>query len=113
MAMAEARSTRIHEVDFCAEVAKAAKEAFISQSTSPFADVRIEGFGSGSSGRQRKDLRFLDKEGRILLTGEVKLPGTPEGRSAYDAKLIQDAQQKADNASVQYFFTWNVNSFVL
>lgn len=111
--MSERRSTRIHEVDFCAEVAKAAKEILASQPASPFADARIEGFGSRSFARQRKDLRFLDPDGRVVLTGEVKLPGTPEGRSAYDAKLIQDAQQKADNADVQYFFTWNVNSFVL
>lgn len=111
--MSEGRSTRIHEVDFCAEVAKAAKEIFGSQPGSPFADARIEGFGSRNFARQRKDLQFLDGEGRVVLTGEVKLPGTPEGRSAYDARLIQDAQQKADNANVQYFFTWNVNIFVL
>jgi hypothetical protein len=109
----EGRSTRIHEVDFCAEVAKAAKEFFKSRPSSPFADARIEGYGSGSLKRQRKDLRFLDSNGRIALTGEVKLPGTSEGHSPYDGKVIRDAQQKADNANVQYFFTWNVNSFVL
>ncbi len=105
--------TRIHELDFCAEVAKAAAEIFSSQPASPFADARIEGFGSGPQSRQRKDLRFLDRNGRVALTGEVKLPGTVEGRSPYDGKLVRDAQAKADNADVQYFFTWNVNSFVL
>jgi methylase of polypeptide subunit release factors len=43
----------------------------------------------------------------------VKLPGTPEGRSPYAEELVRDAHQKADNAGVQYFFTWNVNLFVL
>jgi hypothetical protein len=43
----------------------------------------------------------------------VKLPGTLEGRSPYDAQLVQDAQSKADDAGAQYFFTWNVNTFVL
>ena len=90
-------SHRIHEIDFCTEVAKAAKEIFRSQPTSPFTDARTEGFGSGT--RQRKDLRFVDNAGKILLTGEVKLPGTREGRSPYDANLVQDAQQKADNAT--------------
>jgi hypothetical protein len=111
--VAEVHSTRIHELDFCAEVAKAAQQIFASKPASPFADARIEGFATGRLGRQRKDLRFLDQEGRVILTGEVKLPGTPEGRSPYDAKLIRDAQQKADDANIQYFFTWNVNSFVL
>jgi hypothetical protein len=75
----------------------------------------LESRGLAPAGRAVKGRisGFLGKEGQILLTGEVKLPGTPEGRSPYDAKLIQDAQQKADNANVQYFFTWNVNSFVL
>jgi len=49
----------------------------------------------------------------MVLCGEVKLPGTPEGRSPYAEELVRDAQQKADNAGVQYFFTWNVNLFVL
>lgn len=43
----------------------------------------------------------------------MKLPGTPEGRSPYAEELVRDAHQKADNAGVQYFFTWNVNLFVL
>jgi hypothetical protein len=43
----------------------------------------------------------------------VKLPGTLEGRSPYAEELVRDAHQKADNAGVQYFFTWNVNLFVL
>ena len=31
----------------------------------------------------------------------------------YDNDLIQDAQSKADNGGTRYFFTWNVNTFVL
>ena len=41
------------------------------------------------------------------------MPGTPEGRSPYDPALMQDAFNKADNAQSPYFFTWNVNTFVL
>lgn len=106
-------STHIHEQDFCAEVASAAKVIFASDLTSPFADARIEGYGSGAQKRKRKDLRIFGKGGKLALTGEVKLPGTIEGRSPYDGDVVQDAQTKADNANVQYFFTWNVNTFVL
>jgi hypothetical protein len=108
---AGAHSTRITELDFCAAIAKAACEIFRSQPNSPFADARIEGLGSENL--KRKDLRFLNDEGRMVLTGEVKLPGTREGRSPYDADLVRDAQKKADDANVQYFFTRNVNIFVL
>lgn len=111
--MSEAESTRIHEVDFCAEVAKWADDIFRRLSNCPFEKARIEGFGTRQQRRKRKDLRFYDKNGRIAITGETKLPGTPEGRSPFDDDLVQEAQTKADNAGARYFFTWNVNSFVL
>jgi type I restriction-modification system DNA methylase subunit len=66
--------------------------------------------GSTAGKTKRKDLRFYGANNKILLTGEVKLPG---GTSAFDSKLIEDAQQKADHANVQFFFTWDVNTFVL
>ena len=62
---------------------------------------------------KRKDLRFVDSEGRLVLCGEVKLPGTPAGRSAVDHELATNVALKADDGGVQYFFTWNVNEFAL
>ena len=111
--MTAARS-RIHEVDFCAQMAASANE-LISQDPSiyPFSDARVEGFGTGASKRKRKDLRFVDGAGRLVLCGEVKLPGTPAGRSAVDHTLVTDGAAKADDGGVQYFFTWNVNEFAL
>lgn len=104
----------IHEVDFCGQVASAANILFTQDpSAFPFAEARLEGFGKGTAKRKRKDLRFFEPGGWLALCGEVKLPGTPEGRSAFDDKLYQDAAQKADNAGVRFFFTWNVNEFVL
>jgi hypothetical protein len=102
--------TRIHEVDFCAQVAHFATALFTENPRYPFASARIEGSGAR---QKRKDLRFYNRSGLLALCGEVKLPGTPEGRSPYDDKLIRDAQEKADDANVRYFFTWNVNTFVL
>ena len=111
--MTAARS-RIHEVDFCAQMAGSANE-LISQDPSiyPFSDARVEGFGTGASKRKRKDLTFVDGEGRLVLCAEVKLPGTPAGRSAVDHTLVTDGASKADDGGVQYFFTWNVNEFAL
>jgi methylase of polypeptide subunit release factors len=106
-------TTRIHEADFCAEVASYSNAIFASHAEYPFKSARIEGFGRGSEKAKRKDLRFFDDSGRLILCGEVKLPGTAEGRSPYAEELVRDAHEKADNANVQYFFTWNVNLFVL
>ncbi|RIK73936.1 MAG: hypothetical protein DCC68_24030 [Planctomycetota bacterium] len=110
-----AREQSIHEVDFCSQIASAANLLFTREKESflPFVEARVEGFGRGASRAKRKDLRFFDASGKLALCGEVKLPGTPEGRSAFDDRLFQDAAQKADNEGVQYFFTWNVNEFVL
>lgn len=49
----------------------------------------------------------------MILAGEVKLPGTPEGRTPYHSALVNDAASKADNAGAEFFFTWNVNLLVL
>jgi hypothetical protein len=93
-----------------------AANALISQNPdaySPLHEARLEGFGTGAARRKRKDLRFFDSYGRLVLCGEVKLPGTREGSSPYAEKFCQDAEAKANNAGVRYFFTWNVNEFVL
>ncbi len=104
----------IHEVDFCGQMASAVK-VLVNQSPGayPFCDARLEGFGTGQGRRKRKDLRFFDSDGKLVLCGEVKLPGTLEGRSPFADQVMQDAFAKAENAGVQFFFTWNVNEFVL
>jgi Eco57I restriction-modification methylase len=105
---------KIHEVDFCGQIASQANILFNQDPAAyAFTEARLEGFGSGSASRKRKDLRFFDPDGKLALCGEVKLPGTPKGRSPYDDEIYQDAAQKADNAGVRFFFTWNVNIFVL
>jgi type I restriction-modification system DNA methylase subunit len=104
-------SETINEVDFCGKIAAAAGPIFVRlEDRCPFVEARIEGMGSTAGKTKRKDLRFYGVNNKILLTGEVKLPG---GTSAFDSKLIEDAQQKADHANVQFFFTWDVNTFVL
>jgi len=111
--MSGAVEQSIHEVDFCGQVATAVAAMHAQDPSFPFAEARLEGFGTGAAKRKRKDLRFFEPGGKLALCGEVKLPGTPEGRSPYDDAVYQDAAQKADNAAVRFFFTWNVNVFVL
>lgn len=109
-----AAKARIHEVDFCAQMASAANQIVAQNPANfPFNEARVEGYGTGTGKRKRKDLRFFDRHGTLKLCGEVKMPGTVQGQSAMNQKVMADASAKADNAGVQYFFTWNVNEFAL
>ncbi len=91
--MAAAQPT-IHEVDFCSQIASEANMLIRQNPTAyPFSEARVEGYGEGPGRRKRKDLRFFGRNGKLVLCGEVKLPGTPEGRSPFDrqahAKMLQ------------------------
>ncbi len=74
-------------------------------------EAKVEQYGPGS--HKRHDLRIHDTRGRIALTGEVKLPGTPEGKSAFAESLVVDAHEKADRVQARFFFTWNVRDMIL
>lgn len=101
----------INEVDFCGKMATAMTAIFASiRDKSPFIEARLEGMGSSKSKRARKDLRFYGPNNKIVLTGEVKLPG---GVGAFDSDEVKNAHDKAEEANVQYFFTWDVNTFAL
>src|SRR5258708_5141510 len=104
-------ATTINEVDFCARVASIANEIFHANPEIPFNEARIEGVDARN--RTRKDLRFYDRSGKLNLCGEVKLPGTAQGRTPYDDEVLQDAFIKAERANVRFFFTWNVSTFAL
>mgnify|MGYP006275453941 CR=1 FL=1 len=77
----------------------------------PFGEARCEQTGRGS--RKRRDLTLLGRDGRRLVTGEVKMPFQPEGSSPYRDSVVKDARAKAKRAQVKWFFTWNVNRCVL
>ena len=110
--MSNLHEVRENEVAFCADVKSWADALFSSRPAWPFSHAKIEQYGTGNY--RRSDLRIFRKGSQTpVLAGEVKLPGTPEGRSPYDPALMQDAFEKADNIQAPYFFTWNVNTFVL
>ena len=77
----------------------------------PFSRAKCEQRAAKSL--QRRDLTLLDNNQVIVLTGEVKLPFQKDGGSPYIESVVQDARQKAQQAGVNFFFTWNVNTFVL
>ena len=103
--------TRTYEVTFCSRVAGWANDIFGQHPDWPFRRAEIE--QSKSINRKRSDLRIYGQADRLILAGEVKLPGTTEGRNPYHSNLLSDAAQKADNAGAEFFFTWNVNCLVL
>lgn len=109
------KSYRQHEVGFCAEVSKWADEVFKADQTLPFDSSEIETFGRGSLKRQ--DFRVYERKptgrGKPILCGEVKLPGTPQGRSPFDPTVWDDAYNKATRENCRWFFTWNVEHLAL
>jgi len=102
---------RTHEISFCGRVKSWADELFREHPDLPFKRVEIE--ETLSKTRKRSDLRIYDRANNLVLAGEVKLPGTFEGRDPYHHALVEDAYRKADQAQAQFFFTWNVNKLVL
>ena len=108
MAVGDART---YEVTFCSRVSKWADTLFSENPSWNLVRSEIE--ESKGINRKRSDLRFYGKKNRLVLAGEVKLPGTPEGRNAYNSDLIGDAFHKASSIGAEFFFTWNVNKLVL
>ena len=106
---------REHETAFCAEVSKWSDKIFEANPHLPFGSSAIEGYGRGS--QKRQDFRVYERKargrGKLALCGEVKLPGTQQGRSPYTLALMQDAFDKATRENCQYFFTWNVEWLAL
>lgn len=110
--MSTSSSIREYEVAFCSDIQSWSEALFARHPEWPFSRAAIEQYGP--TGHKRQDLRFYRRGNQSpVISGEVKMPGTPEGQSPYHAALIQDAYQKADNIQCPYFFTWNINTFVL
>ena len=101
----------MNELEFTNEVSNWIN-AIISQSPGlPFSRAKCEQHKKGSL--KRRDLTLLDRDRRVVLTGEVKLPYQKDGGSPYNTSLVNDARRKATEAGSPSFFTWNVNEFVL
>jgi hypothetical protein len=102
---------KVHELTFVADVAGWINNILSIRPELPFKEAKIEKSAQGK--RTRRDLTLFDRDGNKALTGEVKMPDAPDGLSPFDNDVVQDAFQKASDAGARYFFTWNVNRFVL
>jgi len=98
------------EWEFTADAASTINVMLAKDPSLPFSSARCE---KRSGDAKRNDLTLLDKDQRPVLTGEVKLPFQKDGGSPYNAAVVEDARSKALKTNVGYFFTWNVNEFVL
>lgn len=104
-------SLAINEWTFTADVASHINAILRDRPDLRFSNAQVEERGRGS--RKRRDLTIYDRHNKIALTGEVKMPDSPEGRSPYQEALVLDAHDKANRIGVEHFFTWNVNKCVL
>jgi hypothetical protein len=109
--MANAENLAPHELEFTADVAAWINLIVEKDPSLPFAAAKCERRSQGS--QQRRDLSLLDPAGRVLVTGEVKLPYRKDGATPYHTHVVRDARLKAERAGADYFFTWNVNECAL
>ncbi|HKZ85711.1 MAG TPA: N-6 DNA methylase [Anaerolineae bacterium] len=102
---------QVTEWEFTGDIASRLNHLLASRPDLPFVEARVEMRQVGRT--KRRDLTLLGKDGRPVLTGEVKMPDRPDGRSPYQQGVVEDAHRKANAVGVEYNFTWNVNDFVL
>lgn len=100
-----------NEWTFTADVSSQINVLLQNRPDLPFSSSKVEERGKG--GNKRRDLTLYDRSNQVVITGEVKMPENPEGRSPYQEGLVMDAHDKANRAGVEHFFTWNVNKCVL
>ncbi|MCX6345440.1 MAG: N-6 DNA methylase [Armatimonadetes bacterium] len=101
----------INEWTITADIAKWIEEILKDHVELPFGRTEVEERAKG--GRKRRDLTIYNREGKRVLTGEMKMPDSPEGSSPFRESLVIDAHDKADSIGAEYFFTWNINRCVL
>lgn len=102
---------KVHEQSFVADVVSWTNIPLESRNDLRFKEARVEESALGK--RTRRDMTLYDLDGRKALTGEVKMPDALDGKSPYAEDVVQDAFRKASDVGSPYFFTWNVNRFVL
>ena len=99
-----------NELEFTANAASWMNLILEKDDSLPFSSARCE---RRRGSRKRRDLTLVGKNGKVLVTGEVKLPYRKDGETPHNATVVTDARTKAIRAGAEYFFTWNVNECVL
>ena len=102
----------VDERTFAANIAGWVTEYLNDNPHLPFERATVEEHVEGTA--QRHDFRLYRRHtGEPVLTGEIKMPDSPQGRHPLNSDLVDDALGKAFRAGVRYCFTWNVREFVL
>ena len=102
----------VDERTFAAEIAGWVTEYLGDTPDLPFGRAAVEEHVEGTT--RRHDFRLYHRHTQLpVLTGEIKMPDSSQGRHPLNADLVNDALDKAFRAGVQYCFTWNVRQFVL
>lgn len=101
----------MNEWEFTGEVVSWINEYLKEHTALPFSRAKTEQKGQGSL--KRRDLTLLDKNVKVVLTGEIKLPYAKDGNTPHNDSVVSNARSKAQRAGSRFFFTWNVNEFVL
>lgn len=100
-----------NEWNITAEAATWITEICTARDDLPFEKATVEVTVKGKN--TRHDLTLFDRDGKAVLSGEVKRPENPDGRNPMSDALLTDAFMKASTTGTPYFFTWNVNRCVL
>ncbi|MCY3019652.1 MAG: N-6 DNA methylase [Planctomycetota bacterium] len=100
-----------HELTFCASAAEWINQELQSRPELVFGRAAIEQSSRGSA--KRRDVTIYDREGKIAVTIEVKLPYMVDGTTPFNQTVVEDAHSKAARAGARFFATWNVNRLVL
>ena len=102
----------IDERTFVADIAGAVTAFLNSRPDLPFGRASVEDHVAETA--RRHDFRLYPRHSdQPVLTGEIKMPDSRQGRHPLNAELVDDALEKASRAGVRYCFTWNVRQFVL
>ena len=102
----------VDERTFAAEIAGWVTEFLNGRPDLPFSRARVEEHVQGTT--RRHDFRLYRRHTeQPVLTGEIKMPDSPQGNHPLNADLVDDALGKAFEAGVRYCFTWNVRQLVL
>jgi hypothetical protein len=106
----QVRAVAVDERTYVTKVASWIDAILARRDDLAYGEARAEEHVVG--GRKRLDLKVLGRvSGRVVLTGEVKMPDKPYGKNVFDGELVGDAFEKASRLGSPYYFTWNVNEF--
>ena len=102
----------VDERTFAAEIAGWVTDYLNDNPDLPFNRATVEKHVEGSALRHDFCL-YSRRTNQPVLTGEIKMPDSVQGRHPLNGDLVDDALHKASREGVRYCFTWNVRQFIL